>query len=239
MVMNYKQSEWANAVWQRGCLGMGSLLMGLWLVATPVALAKPPLNLSTGQETVAQLKESGVRYAQLGFYTLAIESYRGAIALEDRSQLLPSQWDADVPINLGLIYLQQGSLLPARDAFARAVEADPTSFKARYQLGVAEMQLGNYDVAKSELSALATASTANPETKKHLDMLLASIEAVAPTRLEAPEAPPVGSEASKVSSPVPAKIDNTAAQTTDPTASEETLPPPSKLQQLKEKDSRN
>lgn len=153
-----------------GCLM--SLALGL------PASAQPPMNLLTGEPTVAQLKEDAARYLQMGFHTLAINAYRAALELEDKTKVLPSERDPDVPFNLGLIYARQGNLPEARAAFQRAVEVDPTSFKARYQLALVDLKLGNLVAAKEQLTLLAHAARSNPETYSHIQSLLAPLESV-------------------------------------------------------------
>lgn len=166
MVMN-KSSGQTAAV---GCLL--SLVLGL------PASAQPPMNLLTGEPTVAQLKADAARYLQMGFHTLAINAYRAALELEDKTRVLPSERDPDVPFNLGLIYARQGNLPEARAAFQRSVEVDPTSFKARYQLALVDLKLGNLVQAKEQLTLLAHAARSNPETYSHIQSLLAPLESV-------------------------------------------------------------
>ncbi len=149
---------------------LGGLVGSALVWATP-AMARPPLDLVTGEGTVPQLKEDGDRYMTLGFNTLAVEAYRSAIEFEDSTNMPMSQWDPDVPFNLGLIYSGQGDLRAARDAFERAVTANPESFKAHYQLGLTEFRLGNFEAAREELELLAT-STTDPAMEAHLEALI-------------------------------------------------------------------
>ncbi|MEN9229916.1 MAG: tetratricopeptide repeat protein [Thermostichus sp. DG02_5_bins_236] len=142
------------------------------------AYAEAPMTLLTGAQTVAQLKEDGARYMQMGFHTLAINAYRGAIELEEKTLVLPSERDPDVPFNLGLIYARQGNLPEARVAFQRSVEVDPSSFKARYQLALVHLKLGEQVDAKEQLTLLAGAANSNPETYSHIQSLLATLDAV-------------------------------------------------------------
>ncbi len=144
MVMNKQQS---------GCqavpLGLRTAGCLLSLAMAMPAYAQPPMTLLTGEPTVAQLKEDGARYLQMGFHTLAINAYRSAIELEEKTLVLPSERDPDVPFNLGLIYARQGKLAEARAAFQRSVEVDPSGFKARYQLALVDLKLGTWSLPKS------------------------------------------------------------------------------------------
>jgi tetratricopeptide (TPR) repeat protein len=149
------------------------------------------MDLVTGNATVTRLKEDGIHYMQLGFNDLAIDSFRGAIELEDKTQVLPTQRDGDVPLNLGLIYFNQGRFNEARDAFRRAVEANPGNFKARYHLGRTEMVLGNHAAAREQFQMLEPAAAANPETQKHIKTLLAALDPVKPAE---PAKQPIGKE---------------------------------------------
>ncbi len=158
-----------------GLKAVGFLLS--WALGLP-ASAQPPLSLLTSEPTVAQLKEDAARYLQMGFHTLAINAYRAALELEDKTRVLPSERDPDVPFNLGLIYARQGKLAEARAAFQRSVEVDPTSFKARYQLALVDLKLGNLVEAKQQLTLLAHAARSNPETYSHIQSLLAPLESV-------------------------------------------------------------
>lgn len=173
MVMNNKQLRR-----QMAHLGLRTLGCLFGLVLTAPAYANPPITLLTGAQTVAQLKEDGARYMQMGFHTLAINAYRGAIELEEKTLVLPSERDPDIPFNLGLIYARQGNLAEARAAFQRAVEVDPSSFKARYQLALVDLKLGNQVAAKEQLTLLANAASSNPETRSHIESLLATLDAV-------------------------------------------------------------
>ncbi|MFS8812214.1 tetratricopeptide repeat protein, partial [Synechococcus sp. R55.7] len=163
MVMNRQQIG-------RQAVPLGLKTVGCLLslaVAMP-AHAQPPMTLLTGEPTVAQLKEDGARYLQMGFHTLAINAYRSAIELEEKTLVLPSERDPDVPFNLGLIYARQGKLAEARAAFQRSVEVDPSSFKARYQLALVDLKLGNLAAAKEQLTLLAHAASNHPETHSHI-----------------------------------------------------------------------
>ncbi len=173
MVMSKKQLGRQAA--HLGLRAVGCLL-GLAMMVP--AYAEAPITLLTGEQTVAQLKEDGARYLQMGFHTLAINAYRGAIELEEKTLVLPSERDPDVPFNLGLIYARQGSLPEARAAFQRAVEVDPSSFKARYQLALVDLKLGDQGAAKEQLTLLANAASGNPETRSHIQSLLATLESV-------------------------------------------------------------
>ncbi|MGQ9838521.1 MAG: tetratricopeptide repeat protein [Cyanobacteriota bacterium] len=173
MVMNSKQL--CPQMAHLGLKAVGCLL-GLMLMAP--AYADPPMTLLTGAQTVAQLKEDGAQYMQMGFHTLAINAYQGAIELEEKTLVLPSERDPDIPFNLGLIYARQGNLAKAQTAFQRAVEVDPSSFKARYQLALVHLKLGNQVAAKEQLTFLANAASGNPETRSHIESLLATLETV-------------------------------------------------------------
>ncbi len=163
---------------QAAPLGLSSMACLLGLALGLPAYGQPPMNLLTGEPTVAQLKEDAARYLQMGFHTLAINAYRAALELEDKTKVLPSERDPDVPFNLGLIYARQGKLAEARAAFQRSVEVDPTSFKARYQLALVDLKLGNLTAAKEQLTLLAHAARNNPETYSHIQSLLAPLESV-------------------------------------------------------------
>ncbi len=206
---------------------VGCLLV--WAMAMP-AHAQPPMTLLTGEPTVAQLKEDGARYLQMGFHTLAINAYRSAIELEEKTLVLPSERDPDVPFNLGLIYARQGKLAEARAAFQRSVDVDPSSFKARYQLALVDLKLGNLAAAKEQLTLLAHAASNNPETHSHIQSLLATLESV-PFPGQPPARPPaVESQAAQLL-PEPQK--------TLPTATETQLPeekPLSALQRLRQRE---
>ncbi len=157
------------------------LLVGLTLFGIPyllpgVALARPPLGVLTSEGSVAQLKADGARYQQTGFQTLAEESYREALELEDRANLLPPERDADVPFNLGLIYTQQGKLVEARNVFQRAYDADPSNFQIVYHLGITELRLGNQAQARTHLTRLELAAAEDPEMKQHLGSLIALLD---------------------------------------------------------------
>lgn len=161
---------------QMRCWLWGLAVSAITLATVPLAGAKPPLDLVAGEQSVETLKQDGLIFMRTGFQSLAIESFRGAMALEDKAKLLPSQWDADVPFNLGLLYLNQGDLRGARGAFERSVEADPTNFKAQYQLALVELQMGDTEAAQLRLSLLETASAENPQMQEHLDGLMAALE---------------------------------------------------------------
>ncbi len=62
----------------------------------------------------------------------AITLYRESI---DASGDFPDVWN-----NLGLLLLQRGELGPARSAFARAAELDPTDPRAYYNMGVTNLR---------------------------------------------------------------------------------------------------
>ncbi len=163
-VMMMVTRGWTLSVW-----GAVLVVATQWISSMPAAAGD---DLLTGTPSVQQLKADAIRYQEMGFNQLAVEAYRNAIDFEDRTKVLPSQRDPDVPFNLGLIYLNQGQLQAARDVFARAVEADPENFKARYQLGMTELRLGNEEEAQAELELLLQASVNNPEMEAHLNMVL-------------------------------------------------------------------
>ncbi len=233
MVMSKKQLGRQAA--HLGLRAVGCLL-GLMMMVP--AYAEAPMTLLTGEQTVAQLKEDGARYLQMGFHTLAINAYRGAIELEEKTLILPSERDPDVPFNLGLIYARQGNLPEARAAFQRAVEVDPSSFKARYQLALVDLKLGDQGAAKEQLTLLANAASSNPETRSHIQSLLATLESVPlPSQKDGNLArtPAVESEAAKLLL-APQKTETAAL----PTATEEELPeeekPLSALQRLRQRE---
>ncbi|HHN78731.1 MAG TPA: tetratricopeptide repeat protein [Phycisphaerales bacterium] len=62
----------------------------------------------------------------------AISLYRASI---DASGDFPDVWN-----NLGLLLLKRGDLGPARSAFARAAELDPTDPRAYYNMGVTNLR---------------------------------------------------------------------------------------------------
>ncbi|MFS8878530.1 MULTISPECIES: tetratricopeptide repeat protein [unclassified Synechococcus] len=205
-----------------------------WAMAMP-AHAQPPMTLLTGEPTVAQLKEDGARYLQMGFHTLAVNAYRSAIELEEKTLVLPSERDPDVPFNLGLIYARQGKLAEARAAFQRSVEVDPSSFKARYQLALVDLKLGNLVAAKEQLTLLAQAASNNPETHRHLQSLLAPLESV-PLPGQPPARPPaVESEAAQLL-PEPQKTETATLPTATETQFPEKEKPRSALQRLRQRE---
>ncbi|MEN9226820.1 MAG: tetratricopeptide repeat protein [Thermostichus sp. HHBFW_bins_43] len=232
MVMNKNQMGRRAAHWGWRTVGC---VLGL-AIGVP-AYAEAPMTLLTGEQTVAQLKEDGARYMQMGFHTLAINAYRGAIELEEKTLVLPSERDADVPFNLGLIYARQGNLPEARAAFQRSVDVDPSSFKARYQLALVDLKLGNPTAAKEQLTLLANAATSNPETHSHIQALLATLESVPlPSQKDdLARTPAVESEAAKLLLE-PQKTETAAL----PPASEEELleeeKPLSALQRLRQRE---
>ncbi|MFQ3613102.1 MAG: tetratricopeptide repeat protein [Cyanobacteriota bacterium] len=233
MVMNNKQLCRQGA--HLGLRAMGCLL-GLALMVP--AYAEVPITLLTGEQTVAQLKEDGARYLQMGFHTLAINAYRGAIELEEKTLVLPSERDPDVPFNLGLIYARQGNLPEARTAFQRSVEVDPSSFKARYQLALVDLKLGDQVAAKEQLTLLANAASGNPETRSHIQSLLATLDAVPlPSQKDdnLARTPAVESEAAKLLLE-PGKTETAALPeaTTQEVVEEET--PLSALQRLRQRE---
>ncbi|MEN9221095.1 MAG: tetratricopeptide repeat protein [Thermostichus sp. BF3_bins_97] len=232
MVMNKKQMGRQAA--HLGLRAVGCLL-GL-AIMVPV-YAEAPMTLLTGEQTVAQLKEDAARYMQMGFHTLAINAYRGAIELEEKTLVLPSERDADVPFNLGLIYARQGNLPEARAAFQRSVEVDPTSFKARYQLALVDLKLGDQGAAKEQLTLLANAATNNPETRSHIQSLLATLESVPlPSQKDdLARTPAVESEAAKLL----LEPQNTETAALPPASEEELLEeeqPLSALQRLRQRE---
>ncbi len=166
------RSGWMSWVGVICCVTVG--LVG---VEIPQAWAEPPLKLLTGQASVPQLKEDGIRYMQLGFESLAVEAFRSALHLEDQAGLIPSQWDPDVPFNLGLLYAEQGNMRGARSMFQRSVEADPSSFKAHYQLGLANLQLGDHEAARQQFELLMASSPPDPQVQTHVAALLAALDA--------------------------------------------------------------
>ncbi len=182
MVMDRMMARWACGL----VAGLSTGLLGVSMGISPVA-ANPPLDLITGEQSVAALKEDGLIYMQWGFHSLAIDSFRGAIALEDKANTLPEQRDPDVPYNLGMLYLNRGDLRGARGAFERSLEADPTNFQAHYRLGLVELQMGNEEAARQRLSLLETAAASNPEVQDHLQGLMASLEPLPPLQPEIPE----------------------------------------------------
>jgi Tetratricopeptide repeat. len=219
-------------------LGLKTVGCLLSLAMAMPAYAQPPMTLLTGEPTVAQLKEDGARYLQMGFHTLAINAYRSAIELEEKTLVLPSERDPDVPFNLGLIYARQGKLAEARAAFQRSVEVDPSGFKARYQLALVDLKLGNLVAAKEQLTLLAHAASNHPETHSHIQALLATLESVPlpGQQGENPARPPaVESEAAKLLLE-PQKTETAAL----PTAAEQKPPeetkPLSTLQRLRQRE---
>jgi hypothetical protein len=166
----------------------GGLVAGMGVLAPVPSWARPPLQLVTGEVSVDQLKEDGNRYMQLGFQSLAIESFRGAMELEDKLSTLPTFRDPEVPFNLGLIYLSQGRLKEARAVFQRSLEADPSNFKTHYQLGLTELKLGNEEAARYHLALLESSAVGDAELESHLQSLLAMLEPVRP------QSPPSGIE---------------------------------------------
>lgn len=169
MVVNKSMMGW------NGIFILSMSLFSLLATIAPVG-AKPPLELTAGEKSVAALKEDGMIFMRWGFQSLAIESFRGAMALEDKAKILPSQRDPDVPFNLGLIYLNKGDLKGARGAFERSLEADPTNFKAHYQLALVELQMGDEEMARQRLSLLETAAAQDPQMHEHLEGLMASLD---------------------------------------------------------------
>ncbi|NJK62968.1 MAG: tetratricopeptide repeat protein [Synechococcaceae cyanobacterium SM2_3_1] len=156
------------------------LVSGMGVLTAVPSWARPPLQLVTGEVSVEQLKEDGNRYMQLGFQSLAIESFRGAMELEDKLSTLPSLRDAEVPFNLGLIYLSQGRFKEAHTVFQRSLEADPSNFKTHYQLGLTELKLGNQEAARYHLALLESSVVGDAEMESHLQSLLAVLEPVRP-----------------------------------------------------------
>ncbi len=209
MVMNKQQTGGRAAP-----LGLRAVVCLLSLALGLPASAQPPMNLLTGEPTVAQLKEDAARYLQMGFHTLAINAYRAALELEDKTKVLPSERDPDVPFNLGLIYARQGNFPEARAAFQRAVEVDPTSFKARYQLALVDLKLGNLVAAKEQLTLLAHAARSNPETYSHIQSLLAPLESV----------PLPGQQSSDPASPL--AVDSEAGKLAPEPEKSKTIAPP-------------
>ncbi|MEN9202160.1 MAG: tetratricopeptide repeat protein [Thermostichus sp. DG_1_6_bins_120] len=222
-----------------GLRGMGCLL-GLGLLLMEPVYAEAPMTLLTGEQTVAQLKEDGARYMQMGFHTLAINAYRGAIELEEKTLILPGERDPDVPFNLGLIYARQGNLPEARVAFQRAVEVDPGSFKARYQLALVHLKLGEQVAAKEQLTLLAAAAASNPETHSHIQSLLATLETVPLPSQEKENLAAVESEAAKLSlepqKTETAVLPETPAQEPAQEIGEAEIPPLSALQRLRQRE---
>lgn len=159
--------------------GLGTALVCLSTTVKPV-VANPPLDLVTGGQSVAALKEDGLIYMQWGFQSLAIDSFRGAMSLEDRANTLPEQRDADVPFNLGLIYLNKGDLRGAKRAFERSLEADPTNFKTQYHLALVELQMGDEEAGRQRLQLLETAAVSDPQIQAHLQELIASLTPLPP-----------------------------------------------------------
>jgi tetratricopeptide (TPR) repeat protein len=230
MVMNRQQTGGQAAPW-----GLSSVVCLLGLAVGLPAYAQPPMNLLTGEPTVAQLKEDAARYLQMGFYTLAINAYRAALELEDKAQVLPRERDPDVPFNLGLIYARQGQLAEARAAFQRSVEVDPTSFKARYQLALVDLKLGNLVAAKEQLTLLAHAARSNPETYSHIQSLLAPLESIPLPGQQTNDLPSplaVDSEAGKLS-PEPEKNKTAPLPVATPEKQSEEEKPLSALQRLR------
>lgn len=235
-VMNQLNTSLIKTVW----LGMG-LIPGL--VAGPRVMAGPPIGVLTGEGSVDQLRQDGIRYQEMGFMTLAEEAYQEALALEDRANLLPPERDADVPFNLGLIYLQKGDISQARQMFQRAYDASPNNFQVIYHLGTTELRLGNQEEARRHLTRLEDAAKNNPDMQDHLESLIALLDP--PTRLDnhsftdgnapTPEnssSAPLSSEAASLLPPD--QVQATEPPTQDPAAGDIALPePPGALQQIR------
>jgi arylsulfatase A-like enzyme/Tfp pilus assembly protein PilF len=101
-------------------------------------------NAPVDPNTIAELKALGYLGTDPGATTVAEPS------------MLPDPKDKIEVQNLihaGMMYEDSGDVTAARSAFARAVEADPTSFVAAAQLGQAEFKAGEYRSAAKHLSA--------------------------------------------------------------------------------------
>lgn len=182
MVMDRMMARWILGL----VASLGTGLMGVSMGISP-GVADPPLDLIAGEQSVTALKEDGMLYMQWGFHSLAIDSFRGAMALEDRTNTLPKQRDPDVAYNLGILYFNKGDLKGARRAFERSLEADPTNFQAHYRLGLVELQMGNEEAARQRLSLLETAAASDPEVQEHLQGLMASLDPLPTPQPEIPE----------------------------------------------------
>ena len=80
----------------------------------------------------SRLAEEAQKAMDAGDAPRAISLYRQSI---DASGDFPDVWN-----NLGLLLLQNGELGPARSAFSRAAELDPTDPRAYYNMGVTNLR---------------------------------------------------------------------------------------------------
>lgn len=94
----------------------------------------------------------GNMYARLGWDDLAIESYLGALTLDES---LYEAWT-----NLGTIYNRQENLPEAEKSFRMAIELQPRAALAYYNLGTVLDRADRYDEA---LTAYKTAITYDPK----------------------------------------------------------------------------
>jgi Tfp pilus assembly protein PilF len=112
----------------------------------------------------------GYVYDSLGEPTRALEEYQAALEIEPENvQLLTNVGgalgtlgryrEADVHLNLGLVFFRKGLYDAARESLERAIRLDPECESAYYYLGEACNQLGQIDTA---LEALERAVTIQP-----------------------------------------------------------------------------
>jgi len=148
-----------------------AVLASLFLVPSTFA-AKKQQTQEISQETLAQhpeitdLREQvaatpedallqanlGNMYARLGWDDLAIESYLGALTLDES---LYEAWT-----NLGTIYNRQEKLPEAERSFRKAIDLQPRAALAYYNLGTVLDRADRYDEA---LMAYKTAITYDPD----------------------------------------------------------------------------
>lgn len=102
---------------------------------SPNKAAEPAAEIAEYNARLAEanrLAAEAQKAMEAGDSPRAISLYRQSI---DASGDFPDVWN-----NLGLLLLQSGDLGPARSAFSRAAELDPTDPRAYYNMGVTNLR---------------------------------------------------------------------------------------------------
>ncbi len=104
-------------------------------------------------------------------YMLALAHKRDGSIAEARSAFrkIPRP-DANIFLQMGLLSLREGNLAQADEELARAVQMDPKSFAAAYNLALTRLSLAQFEQARAAISAAARLAP-NAEKKRLLSIL--------------------------------------------------------------------